>query len=98
MRSAGILLLLALVSSVAYADGAETFSARCAVCHQADGHGVPGVYPPLANSVGDYLRLSQGRAYLVHVVSFGMTGAITSHGQTYSGFMQPWQQLSDREL
>src|SRR5205085_2998769 len=53
---------------------------------------------PLADSVGEYLRLPQGRSYLVHVVSFGMTGAIASHGQTYSGFMQPWQQLSDQEL
>ena len=52
MRIVAIALLLALIHyGLAHAGGADTFAARCAVCHQADGRGVPGVYPPLADSV-----------------------------------------------
>lgn len=31
-------------------DGAELFTANCASCHQANGEGVPGAFPPLKNS------------------------------------------------
>ena len=34
----------------AVADGAAIFAAQCASCHQADGAGLPGVFPPLAGS------------------------------------------------
>lgn len=34
----------------AAADGAATFAALCAACHQASGAGLPGVFPPLAGS------------------------------------------------
>ena len=59
---------------------------------------MPGAYPPLKNTVGSYVRLPDGRAYLAHVVMFGMTGAMSSQGQTYNGVMQPWTQLSDAEV
>lgn len=32
------------------ADGAVIFSAQCSACHQANGQGVPGAFPPLAGS------------------------------------------------
>ncbi len=82
----------------AYASGASLFAQNCAVCHQPNGHGLPGFYPPLADTVGAYVRTAAGRAYLVHVVSFGMTGAIMSHGVQYNGLMQSWSQLSDADL
>lgn len=31
-------------------DGAKLFSATCATCHQQDGQGIPGAFPPLAGS------------------------------------------------
>jgi mono/diheme cytochrome c family protein len=86
------------IAGTARASGKELFDRHCAVCHQVDGAGVPGAYPPLRDSVGAYVRLPAGREYLVHVVSFGMTGAIPAHGQTYNGLMQPWTQFSDAQI
>ena len=31
-------------------DGGAIFAANCAACHQANGQGLPGVFPPLAGS------------------------------------------------
>ena len=56
------------------------------------------MYPPLADSIGRDVKFPQGRAYLVHVVSFGMTGPISVHGQIYNGLMQSWPALSDDEI
>jgi mono/diheme cytochrome c family protein len=92
---AGLLLSLA---TAARAGGAEIFKANCAVCHQPDGKGIPGMYPPLADSVGNYVRNAQGRQYLVHAVSFGLSGSIAVHGTTYNGVMQAWPQLKDRQV
>jgi mono/diheme cytochrome c family protein len=86
------------IASAARASGKEIFDSHCAVCHQVSGEGVPGAYPPLADSIGAYVRVAAGRAYLVHVVSFGMTGAIPVHGQSYDGLMQPWAQFSDAQI
>ena len=91
------MLSLAL-ASLANAGGSEVFTANCAVCHQADGRGVVGMYPPLADSIGRYVALPEGRAYLVHVVSFGMAGPISVHGDQYNGLMQSWPQLHDQDV
>ena len=68
------------------------------MCHQADGEGIPGLYPPLANSAGDFTHSWEGRAYLVHVLSFGLSGAISVRGTSYNGVMQSWVQLSDDDI
>jgi mono/diheme cytochrome c family protein len=95
MLAAAIALAL---GGTACASGEAVFAANCAVCHQSDGQGVQGIYPALADTVGRYVEASAGRAYLVHVVAFGMTGAIESRGTAYNGFMQPWTQLSDAQI
>ncbi|MGO9059577.1 MAG: c-type cytochrome [Candidatus Binataceae bacterium] len=87
-----------LWASLVNAAGAELFVAHCAVCHQPDGRGIPGMYPPLADSAGDFARSKDGRAYLVHVLSFGLYGPITVQGAAYNGFMQSWPQLSDDDI
>lgn len=93
-----MLMLLLGTRAVATASGSDIFNFRCAVCHQANGKGVPGMYPPLADSIGSYVAIPEGRTYLVHVLSFGMSGAIAAHGQTYYGVMQPWPTLTDEEV
>jgi mono/diheme cytochrome c family protein len=84
--------------AMANASGGGLFIAHCAVCHQANGQGIPGMYPPLANSVGDFVHSRDGRAYLVHVLSFGLNGPIAVRGARYNGFMQSWAQLSDDDI
>jgi len=91
-------MLLAALCGIARADGEQIYNNNCIICHQPDANGVPGMYPPLADSIGRYVAIPAGRAYLVHVVSFGMTGAISAHGQTYDGVMQPWSLLEDQEV
>ncbi len=85
-------------AGIANAAGAELFAAHCAVCHQSNGKGIPGMYPPLSDSAGEFARSKEGRAYLVHVLSFGLNGPITVRGARYNGFMQSWAQLGDDDI
>jgi mono/diheme cytochrome c family protein len=70
-------------------DGQGLFADVCAACHQDDGRGVPGVYPPLADSIGRFARLPEGRAYLARVVAYGMFGPIRVEDRPYNGLMPP---------
>jgi len=77
------------------ASGAAIFSARCAACHQANGHGVPSVFPPLAGS--EYVNGDSAR--LVRLVLHGLTGPVTVGGATFNGAMPAWRdQLKDAEI
>lgn len=98
MRLLVALMLLLAMSGIASAKGNDIYNSNCMICHQANAKGVPGMYPPLADSIGSYAAIPEGRAYLVHVVSFGMTGAISVHGQTYNGVMQPWPMFKDEDV
>ncbi|MGH7906203.1 MAG: c-type cytochrome [Candidatus Binataceae bacterium] len=80
------------------ASGSSVFIAQCAVCHQPDAKGVEGIYPPLAGSIGNYVKLKQGREYVVRVPSFGLTGPIKVHGEEFSSTMPPLSQLSDEDI
>jgi cytochrome c5 len=81
-----------------HAQGSPVFQHRCAVCHQATGSGVPGIYPPVKDTIGAYARLPQGRTFLIHLLLFGMDGAIKSHDAIYDGLMPPAADLSDSDL
>ncbi len=101
MRSALAALAFALAtvaSSHSLAGGRSVFVDKCVICHQAAAQGVPGTYPPLANTIGDYVRIPAGRKYLAHVVIFGMEGEMVSGGMTYEGLMPPNGELSDAEI
>jgi mono/diheme cytochrome c family protein len=87
---------VAAASGVAHPDGRGIMLSNCAVCHQTDGKGVPGIYPPLADSVGRYAALTCGRAYLIRVVANGLAGKIGS--DSYAGSMPPHRQFSDQQL
>ncbi len=76
-------------------DGAEIYQTRCLSCHQANGGGVPGVFPPLTGTewvTGD-------EDVLIRIILNGMTGEIEVNGMTYSGAMPPWGGfLTDEEV
>ena len=76
----------------------SSFNTRCATCHQQNAQGLPGMYPPLADSIGNALRLKHGRQYLIEVVLNGMAGSIEVNGTTYAGLMPEFASLSDDEI
>jgi mono/diheme cytochrome c family protein len=56
-------------------------NATCNTCHQANGLGVPGVYPPLAGS--EWVLGSEERA--VRIVLYGLQGKLTVKGTEFPG-------------
>ncbi|WP_229218858.1 copper-containing nitrite reductase [Rugamonas brunnea] len=73
--------------------GKQVFESTCAACHQADGKGVAGVFPPLANS--DFF---QQRPYeMAHIVINGRSGELVVNGDHYNGVM-PAQDLNDEDV
>ncbi|MBK6488783.1 MAG: nitrite reductase, copper-containing [Gemmatimonadetes bacterium] len=75
------------------ARGQQVYAANCAACHQLEGQGVPGAFPPLASS--DYLMADKDRA--IGVVVRGLSGAVTVNGQPYNGVM-PSLQLTNGDV
>ena len=73
--------------------GKNVFGRTCIACHQSEGQGVPGAFPPLANS--NFLNADVNRA--IGIVLHGKTGEVTVNGKTYNSVM-PGQSLSDREI
>ena len=78
--------------------GVRVFEANCSVCHQQNGLGVAGAFPPLAGHVGESLAQQSGREYLIRLVLFGLEGTIVVKGSTFEGVMPPWTQLNDSEI
>jgi len=79
--------------SVVNEDGAEIYMTRCMSCHQMNGRGVPGVFPPLDGT--DWVDGEKGR--LIRVVLDGLMGEIKVGDETYSGAMPPWRSFLDDE-
>lgn len=78
----------------AAADGKQVFTANCIGCHQANGKGLPGVFPPLAGS-----EWVQGDERVVaNILLHGINGPITVEGKQFQGSMPSFQQLGDAEL
>jgi nitrite reductase (NO-forming)/hydroxylamine reductase len=74
--------------------GESVYQTVCLACHQADGKGLPGAFPPLAGS--DYLLGDKDRA--VGVVVRGLEGEIVVNGVKYNSVMPAMTQLSDQEI
>jgi mono/diheme cytochrome c family protein len=75
-------------------DGAQLFATQCAPCHQPNGQGAPGAFPPLAGN----RDLFRDRLFPVLVVLNGIAGAIEVEGKTYSGEMPSFAHLSDADI
>lgn len=76
-------------------DGAQIYTAQCLACHQATGQGLPGVFPPLADS-----EWVTGNASLaIQIVLHGLEGEITVKGASYNGQMPMFKdKLNDAEI
>ncbi len=73
--------------------GRNIYTQSCAACHQPDGKGISGAFPPLANS--DWLNKDAKRA--IGVVKNGLSGPIVVNGSNYNSVM-PALGLSDEEI
>ncbi len=72
-----LIVLIAIACSAAPARGGSpdiNYTLHCEGCHLADGSGSPGKVPALAASVARFLRVPEGRAYLVRVPGVANAG------------------------
>ena len=76
------------------ANGRAVYEANCAACHQVDGQGLKGAFPPLAGS--DYL--DRDRSDVLKVALFGLSGPVTVSGVEYNAVMPSMGHLTDQQL
>lgn len=76
-------------------NGAQLYLANCSSCHQANGRGVVGAFPPLAGNA----TVTGDPKTVIHIVKYGLTGKVQVSSNTYNGTMPPWGgQLSDAAI
>lgn len=73
--------------------GKEVYNTVCMACHQVNGEGIPGAFPPLANS--DYLLADKTRA--IKQVLNGSEGDITVNGVVFNGVMPGQKDVLDNQ-
>lgn len=74
--------------------GEKIYADYCAACHQRDGQGTGGRYPPLVDT--DWVTGDKDR--LITVILQGLEGRIEVKGETYNGVMPQHSFLSDDEV
>jgi len=78
--------------------GAALFDSHCAVCHQAGGVGVAGVFPRLSGRAPAIAASPAGRQFLSAVVLNGMSGKVSVDDKPIVGVMPGFDTLSDADL
>lgn len=76
-------------------EGARIYAGTCQSCHQADGAGLSGAFPPIVGSewvTGD-------PETLVRIIVHGVQGPIRVAGEDFDGVMPGWgDELTDEEI
>jgi mono/diheme cytochrome c family protein len=68
---------------------------NCASCHQANGKGLTGSFPPLAGNP----TVTGNPKKVIHIVKYGLTGKVMVGPDSFNGIMPPWgSQLSDAAI
>ncbi len=75
-------------------EGGKVFADYCQACHQANGQGLAGAFPPLAGS--DYLLADGKRG--VRAVIEGVTGELVVNGKKYNSVMPHLNYLTDEQV
>jgi mono/diheme cytochrome c family protein len=75
-------------------DGQKLYGRHCLSCHQADGHGVPNLQPPIAG--GTWVK-GDARALALFVMTGGFDSGSRKQSEN-SNVMPPFAQLPDAEL
>lgn len=79
-------------------DGQALYQQRCSSCHQANGQGSPGVYPPLA---GSEYAVAKDAGVPIRIVIHGIQGPLTVKGQQFNSLMPAYGlgiTMSDAEV
>lgn len=85
----------ALKNPASASDGGEVYLANCSSCHQTDGKGVSGAFPPLAGNS----TVTGNPVAVITIVKDGLEGRLVVDGQAYSGIMPRWRGvLSDAQI
>lgn len=76
--------------------GKTVYQSGCVACHQPNGKGVPGQFPPLAGS--DWVN-DVGPNRMIRLVLDGVNGPINVNGNDFNAAMVPWRPtLSDEQI
>lgn len=76
--------------------GARVYRATCAPCHQPEGQGLAGAFPPLVGHVP--ALVTERRSHLVRLLLYGQQGPIEAGGQRFDAAMPGFGQLTDEEV
>jgi hypothetical protein len=70
------------------------YQAVCATCHQPEGQGMPGAFPPLAGSEW----ISNNPEVPIRIVLLGLSGPIEVKGLSFNTLMPPPAGLTDEQI
>lgn len=76
------------------AGGAKVYTIYCGTCHQGDGKGASGRFPPLAGSPW----VTGNKERLINIVMAGLEGPITVNGEDFNGTMPQHSFLGNEEI
>src|SRR6056300_437524 len=76
------------------ATGKELYNTHCGGCHQADGSGEKGYFPPVVGT-----PWVEDASALTSVLFRGVSGTILVNGERYASYMSPYgKDLSDEDI
>lgn len=76
-------------------DGGKLYTQNCSSCHQPNGQGVQGTFPPLAGNP----TVTADPSVVIHIVKYGLNGKVSVKGTAYNGMMPAWgQSLSNADI
>jgi len=73
--------------------GSRIYKQNCMACHQVEGQGIEGAFPPLAKS--DYIKGNKNKA--IAAVIAGLNGKVIVNGKEFNGVMPAWE-LPDEDV
>jgi mono/diheme cytochrome c family protein len=98
LKGIALIAAVALVAAAFVVPGPERQGQSrfpiCAGCHQANGRGMPGTFPPLAGSE----IAASAPEIPIRIVLHGLQGPLTVNGQRFNGTMPAWGQFSDADI
>lgn len=75
--------------------GEKIYNQDCSSCHQANGQGLKGSFPPLVGNP----TVTGYDIHVIHIVKYGLSGPIKVDNVQYNAMMPAWsQQLSNADI